>query len=620
MLIHSLQVKNYKSHRDTGPIDLCSGFNVVIGQNNSGKTALLEAISFGPLVEHPYVGVEQPRGHVLDPHCAVCLDLEIEVSEFRTHLLSQAQDIIVPAPTGALGAQAIEWFESLFASQKFCFNLVRRANGWSSPRYPSLERLSNPASTLIIRPAPDKQTFDFAGQRGSAQVGDENLYHLAATFLTQSVYVFRAERLNVGTSRAQSTMVLKPDASNLAAALWTLQGRNPAKFRRLEQNLRKVFPSLYGVSAAPSSINNDMVDIRLWSADQANEREDLAFNLSDCGTGVGQVLAILFVVLTFDTPRTIVIDEPNSFLHPGAVKKLISILKDNDQHQYIISTHSPDVIGSSDPATLHLIQWTPSGSNVKKIDRQEFGTTRLALLEVGAALSDVFGADAILWVEGPTEERCFPKIIERFKIDVPAGTTVLAVRNVGDLEGGRPSARSLWAIYNRLSGATALTPPAIAFSLDRETRNQTEMDDLKKESKGLVRFIPRRTYENYLLNPNAIAAMLNSELPTFQSNPLEYDCVSAWISEHGSEKKYFKNVTPIASNQPDWVCTVDAPKLLQALVSELSGAKEEYNKIRHSIALTDWILANAPDDLSGLADYLREIFDSKKSASSPAAS
>jgi len=44
--------------------------------------------------------------------------------------------------------------------------------------------------------------------------------------------------------------------------------------------------------------------------------------LSESGTGVGQVLAILYVVFTSEYPRTIVIDEPQSFLHPGAVRKL----------------------------------------------------------------------------------------------------------------------------------------------------------------------------------------------------------------------------------------------------------------------------------------------------------
>jgi predicted ATP-dependent endonuclease of OLD family len=73
-----------------------------------------------------------------------------------------------------------------------------------------------------------------------------------------------------------------------------------------------------------------------------------------------QVLAILYVVLEEKEPRTIIIDEPQSFLHPGAIRKLFDILKGKDhaQHQYIVTTHSPTVITSASPATLLLVRKT----------------------------------------------------------------------------------------------------------------------------------------------------------------------------------------------------------------------------------------------------------------------
>src|SRR6059058_1643718 len=75
-------------------------------------------------------------------------------------------------------------------------------------------------------------------------------------------------------------------------------------------------------------------------------------HLSDSGTGVAQVIAILAAVLT-RTYAVIVIDEINSFLHPAAAKALIRILKtEHGDHQYIISTHSAEVISASQPNSL----------------------------------------------------------------------------------------------------------------------------------------------------------------------------------------------------------------------------------------------------------------------------
>src|SRR6266702_2597007 len=45
MHITKFTVQNYKSIRATPEIQLTPGFNVIVGQNNVGKTALVEALS-----------------------------------------------------------------------------------------------------------------------------------------------------------------------------------------------------------------------------------------------------------------------------------------------------------------------------------------------------------------------------------------------------------------------------------------------------------------------------------------------------------------------------------------------------------------------------------------------
>lgn len=45
MVISSIEINNFKGFRASGKIVLTEGFNVVVGQNNVGKTALLEALT-----------------------------------------------------------------------------------------------------------------------------------------------------------------------------------------------------------------------------------------------------------------------------------------------------------------------------------------------------------------------------------------------------------------------------------------------------------------------------------------------------------------------------------------------------------------------------------------------
>src|SRR5260370_2999458 len=57
MRISSFQVENYKSFLKSDEINLTSGFNVIVGQNNAGKTALVEALSLR-YVNKPHITIQ----------------------------------------------------------------------------------------------------------------------------------------------------------------------------------------------------------------------------------------------------------------------------------------------------------------------------------------------------------------------------------------------------------------------------------------------------------------------------------------------------------------------------------------------------------------------------------
>jgi predicted ATP-dependent endonuclease of OLD family len=100
------------------------------------------------------------------------------------------------------------------------------------------------------------------------------------------------------------------------------------------------------------------LEILIWPTKSLESgRKYLVFSLSDCGTGIGQVLAILYAVVTSPQSRPIVIDEPQSYLHPGAAKKLIEILKEFPQHQYFITTHSAQIIAAANPSTIVKLRY-----------------------------------------------------------------------------------------------------------------------------------------------------------------------------------------------------------------------------------------------------------------------
>lgn len=621
MRISSFIIGNYKSFRDPQKLEFAPGFNVLVGQNNVGKTALLEALTLNfqgkphksilsiPRVTAPY-----------DQSSVVNVTLVLSGEELRDILLNIAQ-FYLPVPSDSSAPDAgggLRLLEEILTRDNISFTLRlvagegRNPPDWVISKFPShgLYDGQHPSGrrdrgrVFRCNPSPDKKGFTCSG--ATEEDVQSELGVPIANILRSRVYHFLAERFNVGTSRVGIQKILVPNAANLPEVLSVLQGNNPARFTHLNELLTQIFPSIYQISVINRS--NEAVEIVVWTENPNTQREDLAIPLSDSGTGVGQALAILYVVMTSEFPRTILIDEPNSFLHPAAARKLVEILRVNfPQHQYIVSTHSPEIIRTAQPSTLSLIKWENRQSVIESLDAGRIEAIQGCLVEIGARLSDVFGADQILWVEGQTEEVCCRLILDQIVTSAHPGVAIVGVRNTGDFESKRPSASTIWDIYSKLGASNALIPPAIAFVFDREGRTAKEMEDLSRKSRQKLHFLPRRTYENYLICPDALQAVMSS-LPSFAGNPVSKEQITEWLQGNGGKRDYMSSATPhINVHDKAWLEKVHGAKLLADLFSELSANREEYRKTIHSVQLTDWLMKNKPEMLAELRDFLSEL-------------
>lgn len=609
MAITAFRIQNYKSYFDSGEVRISEGFNVVVGQNNAGKSALLEGLSLqhGPVPHRSLRTLPQPTT-TLDPGTRINVVFTLRRGELLDLLRTLAPSIFISVP-----------------DQPYAPNVL--ANALSQPNGPetidfAAEYDANSGNFTSVR----SDLFGVAGSQGTVngrklnvdpQTGlleraDDANYSLnahqtapltIALALRQRIYSFRAERLQIGESMIGADPTLQPNAANLAQVLNRLQSSNPARWARYVEYVRIVLPHVTQITVPPVQANT--VRVLVWSVDPASEREDLAVPLSESGTGIGQVLAILYVVVTADLPRVILIDEPQSFLHPGAVRKLFDILRLHPQHQYVVTTHSPSAVTAATPRTLLLVRAENGESVVESLNAAETRDLRTFLHDVGARLSDVFGADSILWVEGRTEEVCFPLIMAA-RTDIPiSATTVLGVKNTGDFE--RRNADAVFDLYERLSHGPRLLPPAVGFLFDREDRSETARADLSRRSRGRIRFTTRRMYESYLLNSAAIAALVN-QIGGFGDAEIGPGRVAAWINAVRWDRRYFKRAVPEANRVHDyWLREVDGAKLLQDLFLSLSEQRVKYDKVKHGYSLTAWICQHTPEEFDEISSAITEL-------------
>jgi predicted ATPase len=622
MYISNVRIHNYKSFNQSSLLELRQGFNIIVGKNNAGKTALLEALSL-QFTQKPHRSSKTvPKANSsINPTSSMDIAFTVDHVELIGILQGFNSPFQFPFPSNisisgnVVGAhnrsEIMEYVNQVLSQSTITFRL-QVLNGGSPllTNFPSYEAKARP-----VHGSPGNRLFaQCRFKDGQVEVG-ENTIPGAETneigcqlfwTLRAQTYCFRAERMHIARCGVGTIAELKPNAENLAEVLGNLQG-NVSRFRRFNDFVRKVLPDVTQVTVR--NLGGNIVEVLVWYEDPDQERIDLAVPLDECGTGVSQVLAILYVIVNSVTPQTFIIDEPQSFLHPGAVRKLIDILKlkEHAQHQYIIATHSPAVITATEPATITLVKREAGESVLAPIDLKETQRLRTCLAEVGARLSDVFGADDILWVEGQTEEICFPKIVEKILNRTLLGTVIRGLRNTGDLE--PKHAIAVFEIYDRLSHSDSLLPPSLGFMLDDEGRSEQQKTELRHRSGNRLYFTPRKMFENYLLHPKAISILIN-KIDTERPQPVTEEIVHEWLESKAKDDKYCAPRRPGA----EWRSYVHGAKVLHDLFSELTENRLDYdgNKVAYGIALTEWIIEHEPDHLHEIAEHIEEVLDRKK--------
>lgn len=128
----------------------------------------------------------------------------------------------------------------------------------------------------------------------------------------------------------------------------------------------------------------------------------------------------------------------------------------------------------------------------------------------------------------------------------------------------------------------------VAILLDRETRNSSECARLTESSVGVLRFLPERMLENYVLDSDAIAHVLLGHGEAVNSSDL--------IAELHKKRSNFT------------ASSIDGARVLKEIFDAFTECRTEFKKTRDVPAMIDWLLANRPAVLENLGDFLRDLF------------
>ena len=542
---------------------------MIVGENNAGKTALLEALG-GTWTNKPHVGQQASGSDVSSAR----LTLRIPKDELLEIARSQNGQLLMPAFQQPGLADRV--FHSAVGEH---LDVYLNTDAKGPSRTVSFPQggsdhapVSNAALEYRITEGDGITAFSVGTERGGV---NECISPLVEGF-AKRIFFIDSRRVEVHTSTVAShTDRLMPNAQNLAVKIQHQYNEDNLRFREQYLGLvRRVLPLVKFVS--PSLLHDSgSVTLKVSHEEQSPDKDAVKLLLSESGTGLGQVLAMLYVIV-YESPSAIVIDEPNSYLHPGATRELLRVFQENRQHQYFVSTHSPEVFAEVKPAQYTSLVYSNGQTLALNLSFADLAQT---LGQIG--ISPFY--PRCLWVEGETEVRAFPMILG----DVH--TRFLPLLYADEIDLKRRELNRIIRTYDKITAAVdgEILPTSVKIVVDGEHLGAREREDYEPLPTKIVHFLPRKMFENYLLDSDAVTAVIAAEL-------------GREITELSVAQRLEEFIGGESS-----VAEVNGYEVLSKV---FGGYGLEFRKTKHSVELTDWLTNNRAEHFDEMREFLASLF------------
>lgn len=168
-----------------------------------------------------------------------------------------------------------------------------------------------------------------------------------------AVYDFDIKKIKKSTSFIGKSTLLE-DGENLSIVLKKLL-ENPQKKRKFLNLLTNLLPFVKNIDTEKISLDNLSFRIEELFYENCYLPSEL---LSD---GTINLIAII-IALFFENKDIVIIEEPERFIHPYLISKLVKLMREaSEKKQIFITTHSPEVLKHTDIESLLLLSRDNNG-------------------------------------------------------------------------------------------------------------------------------------------------------------------------------------------------------------------------------------------------------------------
>jgi predicted ATPase len=404
-------IKTFRDIREPAFLGPLSRINILGGANNAGKSALIAAIRvYLPPLDNQKLGNRNPLSlSALDtPQTAdgrppqrlsVGYGVDLGSDDPAAALVAAVTNRVVTRD------EAAQLGEVRAIMNLPIFDAPEEAQRGPTLRWLWMEAddsgtISISAETIAAIDASARPTAALTSVTQSGYSGmvtwNGVLQKLVANTSAYKDVVYIPPERHIRSSDHRGTSLPSTNGEGLPGMLLSLLAPEAETFYSARDRLKRINEFLSDVLGRPSAQllvphNAQTVHVAL---------EDRVLPLSHLGAGIEQVV-LLAAIATEYSNSLLLLEEPDLFLHPTLQRQLLRHLHDSTTNTYLIATHSAAML-DTDYANVFRVDWTPDAGTRVNLVSQPGDRASLAS-SLGFRASDLVQANAVLWVEGPSD-------------------------------------------------------------------------------------------------------------------------------------------------------------------------------------------------------------------------
>lgn len=392
MLLSEVYIKNYRSIEElTLKLGKCS---IIVGKNNSGKSNILKAIDL--VLGEKYIKLNKNDFFNRDENREI--KIKLTFTDLTPEEIKRIQNNITYGVKGGISAEELKYY--LRNEKRITIEAILKSNNISRNIYIAgiyYKYFSNELKDSIVG------TLYIPAVREPGNI------------LKVTEYSFLNKLLNMMYKQADPVQ-----KKALEDALSKATEKCREMFGIYEQELDRITKSIIehnGLKFAmlPSDSNSLYKKLEILLDDGFETELDFK------GSGIQSIIIISLFKLYSDLKAEnalLLIEEPESFLHPQANRHMAKTLSDFcaiDNIQLILTTHSPNYLQSCNFKDIILLD--KKGLKTKSTQIDHISDETKLKRELNTSNLELFFADKVILVEGDTEKFLLPSIAKQINTE-----------------------------------------------------------------------------------------------------------------------------------------------------------------------------------------------------------